>query len=78
MQCALPNPYIYFFVFLGGHYPCDSFQPLMKICINCIYNVQKLFAGEGEGAKMEGARRENGGNSAIVVGGIDLLPDHSI
>ena len=43
-----------------------------KITQNCVYNVQKLFAGRGGlGGRKGGVRRENGGNIAMVVGGID-------
>jgi len=45
-----------------------------KIAKNCIYNIQKYFVG-GCGRKNERGRRENRGNSAMVVGGIDAPAD---
>jgi len=52
MQCALQTPFIAYFSFFWGSLSLtDSFQnspkTLTKIAQNCVYNVQKLFAGGG-------------------------------
>jgi len=62
--------HLYFFLFFGVIIP-HSFQNSLKTRIDCakLYNVQKLFAGVS--GRKKGGRHENGGNSALVVGGID-------
>jgi len=72
MQCALPTPFIYiFFIFLVSLFLTASLakftentHKLHKIA----YKMSKKFPGVGVA---ERGRRENGGKSAIVVGGID-------
>jgi len=68
LQCALrptPTPFIFF----GGHYPWLTVFKIhwkhAQIAQNCVYNVQKLFAGGGGGwqkkGKRGGERRESPG-----------------
>ena len=78
MQCALPNPFIAYFWFFGSLSLTDSFQTNFtenthKIAQNCVYNVQKLFAGGG--GRKKGGKTSEWGGSAMVVGGIDA-PGH--
>jgi len=71
MQCALPTPFIAYFSFLGVIIP-DSFKNSLKTGIQLhkiAYTMSKHCLRAGGAGK--GGRHDNGGNSAMVVGGID-------
>jgi len=74
------NPICIFFYFLVSLSLTASFQNSLKthkIAQNCVQNDQKLSAGVEEvgGGGKKGVKRENWGESAMAVGGIDA-PDH--
>ena len=75
MQCALPTPFIAYFSFFGSLSLTDSFQNSLKARIKLhkiAYTMSKNCPVGVVGKKGEGVRRENGGgDSAMVVGGID-------
>ena len=67
---------IYIFLFFESLSLTDSFQNSLKTCTKLhkiVYTMSKncLLGGGGLGGRKGGVRRENGGNIAMVVGGID-------
>jgi len=75
MQCVLPTPFIYFFHFFGVIIPeCQLpkfTENTHKIAQNCIWNVQKLFAGVkgwGEGWRKRGEDMTMGGPAQWLLG----------
>jgi len=58
------------FCFLGSLSLTDSFRNSLKTCTKLRIQCPKIVAGGGWQIK-RGVRCENGGNSAMVVGGID-------
>jgi len=63
-MCFTNSIYIFSF-FEGSLSLTDSFQNSLKTCINCIYNVQKLFSGGGrkrgrEDVRMGGGKERHG------------------